>query len=384
MGRAVGVDPGTMFFQTAEMKGGDEISFQEIRNAFIELDETEESTEALSQNNWKYIHDESEGKYYVLGEDALKMAKMFPGKLELRRPMKDGVLNKGEGKKMLVLSDIIERSLGRPTDELDIVTTCVSSPSVDGSSDSSFHRSRLQGMFSNAGWDVKVIEEAHAVILSENPTMQEEDGSVSKYSGMGISFGAGRVNCVLAYKGKAIIGMSAARSGDWIDNKVAEATDAPISQIIGAKEKRLDFSNLDYEDDVIIALDVYYGEMIKFIFSHFASKFKEVKSEFPGDIEIVVAGGTSMPKGFIQKIEQVISGLNLPFVVKEIRRAKDPRTCVARGCMTHAIVSQRKKAKELEDAKKAPKKVEEPKSEEPKQVSAAEAKKNIDDLADLG
>ena len=116
--RAVGIDPGTMFFQTAEMKGGDEISFQEIRNAFIELDETEESTEALSQNNWKYIHDESEGKYYVLGEDALKMAKMFPGKLELRRPMKDGVLNKGEGKKMLVLSDIIERSLGRPTDEL--------------------------------------------------------------------------------------------------------------------------------------------------------------------------------------------------------------------------------------------------------------------------
>ena len=383
MGRAIGCDPGTMFFQTAEIKGDSEIAFQEIRNAFIELDVTEEASEALSQNNWKYIHDEAEGKYYVLGEDALKMAKMFPGKLELRRPMKDGVLNKGEGKKMLVLSDIIERSLGKPTDELDIVTTCVSSPSVDGSSDSAFHRSRLQGMFSNAGWDVKVIEEAHAVILSENPTMQEEDGSEAKYSGMGISFGAGRVNCVLAYKGKAIIGMSAARSGDWIDNKVAEATDAPISQIIGAKEKRLDFNNLDFEDDVIIALDVYYGEMIKFIFNNFAAKFKEVKSEFPGDIEIVVAGGTSMPKGFIQKIEQVISGLNLPFEIKEIRRAKDPRTCVARGCMTHAIISQRRKAKELEEAKNKPvEKAPEPKKEEEK-VSVADAKKNIDELADL-
>lgn len=382
MARAIGVDPGTMFFQTAEIKGSDEVAFQEIRNAFIELDVTEESSEALTQNNWKYIHDESEGKYYVLGEDALKMAKMFPGKLELRRPMKDGVLNKGEGKKMIVLSDIIERSLGKPTDELDIVTTCVSSPSVDGSSDSSYHRSRLQGMFSNAGWDVKVIEEAHAVILSENPTMQEEDGSEAKYSGMGISFGAGRVNCVLAYKGKSIIGMSAARSGDWIDTKVAEATDAPISQIIGAKEKKLDFNDLDYEDDVIMALDVYYGEMIKFIFSHFAAKFKEVKSEFPGSIEIVVAGGTSMPKGFIQKIEQVISTLKLPFEIKEIRRAKDPRTCVARGCMTHAIVSQRKKAKELEEEKKKPEPKKEPEKKEEK-VSVEDAKKNIDDLADL-
>jgi len=382
MSRAIGVDPGTMFFQTAEIKGDSEISFQEIRNAFVELDVTDEASEALSQNNWKYIHDEAENKYYVLGEDALKMAKMFPGKLELRRPMKDGVLNKGESKKMLILSDIIERSLGKPSGDLDVVTTCVSSASVDGSSDSAFHRSRLQGMFSNAGWDVRVIEEAHAVILSENPTMQEEDGTESKYSGMGISFGAGRVNCVLAYKGKSVIGMSAARSGDWIDTKVEDATDEPISQIIGAKEKKLDFNKLDYEDDVIIALDVYYGEMIKFIFNQFAAKFKEVKSEFPGAIEIVIAGGTSMPKGFIAKVEQVIASLSLPFEIKEIRRAKDPRTCVARGCMTHAIISQRKKAKDFENEKKKPVK-KEVNNDKQEKVSLADAQKNIDDLEGL-
>ena len=34
--------------------------------SFIELDVTNEASEALSQNNWKYIHDQAENKYYVL------------------------------------------------------------------------------------------------------------------------------------------------------------------------------------------------------------------------------------------------------------------------------------------------------------------------------
>lgn len=380
MPRAIGCDVGTMFFQTAEAKEDNEISYQTIRNAFIELDASEETEEALANNNWQYIFDESEKKYYILGEDSLKMAKMFPGKIELRRPLKDGVLNKGENKKMLVLANMVERSLGPSNHEADTVTICVSSKSLDSSSDSSFHKNRLQGIFTSAGWsNVNVIEEGHAVILSECPTMIEEDGSESKYSGLGISMGAGRCNFVLSYKGKQIVGGSVACSGDWIDQKTAEATDSPISQVISAKEKKLDFRNIDMEDDVIFALDIYYGEMLKKVFNAFAKEFKDVKSQFPGAIEIVVAGGTSMPSGMIEKIEKIISDLNVPFEVKNIRRAEDPRACVVRGCMTHAIVSQRKKMKELENSKK-----EEPvkKFEKEKPV---DTKKNVDDLeAELG
>jgi len=351
MARACSCDPGTMFFQVAELDENNKISLKCIRNAFIELDASEETEEALSRNDWQYIYDESEKKYYIIGEDALKMAKMFPGKVEIRRPMQDGVLNKGEEKKMMVLNDIVEKALGRSNDPLDTVTTCVSSQSVDGSSDSAFHKARLQGMFKRLNWNVNVIEEAHAVILAENPKMKEEDGNESPFSGLGLSFGSGRSNAVLCYKGKQILGMSVARGGDSIDKKVAEATDAPISHVISKKEKKLDFDNLDYDDDVIFALDTYYEDMIRFVFSHFSKKFKEVKSEFPGAVEIVIAGGTSMPKGFVGKVERVINDMKLPFDVKEVRRAKDPRNCVAVGCLN--MLLYHKKDKRRQETKKS-------------------------------
>jgi hypothetical protein len=213
---------------------------------------------------------------------------------------------------------------------------------VDGSMDSTFHKARLTGLFQRLGWNVKVIEEGLAVVLSERPVMIENDGSESPYSGIGISFGAGRCNAVLAYKGLKIIGLSCARGGDWIDQKVSEQTDTPVSQVISKKEKQLDFTNIDYEDDVIFALDAYYGAMIEFVFSHFAKKFAAVKSQFEGSLDIVVAGGSSMPKGFCKKLEEVIRRMDLPFKIKEIRHSADPRNSVVKGCLTQASITKKK------------------------------------------
>jgi hypothetical protein len=148
--------------------------------------------------------------------------------------MADGVLNKNEDKKLVVLAELIRASIGQAPDENSWVCTCVSSESVDNSADSTFHRNRLTALFTRLGWKVKIIEEAHAVILSERPTIIEEDGTVVPYSGIGVSFGAGRANCLLAYKGLPVIGMSVARSGDWIDTQVAEQTGTAISQIISS------------------------------------------------------------------------------------------------------------------------------------------------------
>lgn len=339
--RAVGVDPGTMFFQVAEMEDKT-ISYKSIRNAFIELPETDDIQDILSTNGWKYVKDEN--KYYVIGEDSLRVAKMFPT-LELRRPLQDGVLNKGEEKKLIVLNEIIQSSLGKASDDKSVVCICVSSQSVDGSQDSTMHKARLQGMFKRLGWNVKVIEEGLAVILAEKPTMKELDGTESLYSGIGISFGAGRTNCVLAYKGLQVIGMSVARSGDWIDKKVAEATDTPISQVTSIKERKLNFEELDDTDDVIFALDTFHGSQIEYVFSHFAKKFMEVKSQFEVPLDVVIAGGTSSPKGFCTKVGEVLKGLSLPFKVKSVRHSADPRNSVVKGCLAQAIVTQKKLVK---------------------------------------
>ena len=94
--RAVSCDCGTMFFQVAENDADGNLNLKEIRNAFVELEASEDIEQVLEQNDWQYI---SDGKhYYVLGEDSIRVARMFPGKVELRRPMQGGVLNKGEEK----------------------------------------------------------------------------------------------------------------------------------------------------------------------------------------------------------------------------------------------------------------------------------------------
>ena len=351
MSRAISCDCGTMFFQVAERQSDNTVKHQVVRNAFVEIAAMDDIEEILKRNNWNYIKDDSH--YYVIGEDALKVAKMFPGKVILRRPLQDGVLNRGEDKKLLVLDKMIESTIGHAPDDKSVVTTCVSSPSVDGSQDSEFHKKRLEALFKSKGWNVRIIEEGHAVILSERPTVIENGVEVA-YSGLGISFGAGKANCVLSYKGIQVVGMSVSRSGDWVDQQTAMDTVGKdnISLVTSYKENKLDFNNIDQDNDIAFALDAYYSEMIRYVFSLFGKKFQEVKSQFDAPLDIVIAGGTSMPKGFIDKVKEVISKMELPFKIKEVRHAKDPRNSVVEGCLAHAIASQKK----LEKENKAPEK----------------------------
>ena len=344
MARALGCDVGTMFFQVAE-KDGEDLSFKVVRNAFVELPASEDAEDILSRNGWQYVKDGN--SYYVIGDDAMQVANIFPGKAEVRRPLQDGVLNKNEDKKLLVLAEIIRQAVGEGDGENSWVCTCVSSASVDGSADSVFHRQRLEALFKRLGWNVKILEEGHAVILAERPVVVE-DGKEIAYSGIGVSFGAGRANCVLAYRGLPVIGMSVARSGDWVDKMVSEQTGVPLAQVVATKEKKLDFENIDFDDDVQFALDAYYDQLIRYVFTHFGKKFSSEKSQFNAPLDIVVAGGTSMPNGFTKKVEKVVKGLDLPFEIKEVRGATSPRTAVVEGLYASAVVAQKKAAKQSE------------------------------------
>jgi hypothetical protein len=329
-----------MFFQTAENNIDGTLTLKEIRNAFVELEKNEDTEQALEQNNWQYVSDDK--YYYIIGEDSLRVARIFPGKVELRRPMQGGVLNKGEEKKMLVMAKMIESSIGKAPDDTSLVCTCISSDPVDDAVDNIFHKARLVGMFQRLGWNVKVIEEGHAVVLAEKPVIEEKDGTKVPFSGIGVSFGAGKSNCVLVYRGLPVVGMSVSRSGDWIDKQVSDHTDKPLSQIIHIKETKLDFDNIDYDDDIIFALDAYHSNMIEYVFKNFAKKFSSVKSEFEAPLDIVIAGGTSMPRGFSKKAESIIRNLSLPFKIKNVIQSKDPRNAVVKGLLTAAIISQKK------------------------------------------
>jgi hypothetical protein len=338
--RIVGFDIGTMFCQMSEVSEGDDINVKIIRNAFVEMVEAEDVEEVLKRNNWQYVKDAD--KFYVIGEDSMQVARMFPGKVDIRRPLQHGVLNKDEPKKMLVLSEIIKSTLGEAPTEDSVLCTCISSECVDGGHDNTFHKARLRSMFTRFGWKVKIIEEGLAVILNERPTFTDSDGNEVPYSGLGCSWGAGKVNCVLAYKGLQIIGMSVQRSGDWIDEQVSGQTGVPISQVISKKEKDLDFNDIDYDDDVLFALDAYYEAAIKYVMKHLARKFSEVKSQFDAPLQMILAGGTSMPKGFDKKVERTVRNMDLPFEIASVHRAEMPRNSVTQGLLTQATITYNK------------------------------------------
>ena len=338
--KIVSVDCGTMFFQTATRGEGDKLVIKTTRNAFVEVADIDDIEETLKQNGWQYVKDGEH--YYVIGEDSLRVAKMFPGQVELRRPMQEGVLNKDEDKKMLVMAEIIESSIGKATGKDDVVCTCISSEAVDDSTTSTFHKARLEAMFSRLGYNVVIIEEGLAVVFAENPKVTEKDGKTFNFSGCGISWGAGKINCVLAYKGMPVIGLSSKNSGDWIDKTVSSETGKPLSQVTSLKENELDLTKDNYDDEVLFALTACYRAMITNVIKKFAKKFMEVKSEFDAPINFVVAGGTSMPKGFCKIFEEVVKGIEIPFEIGTVTRSPDPRNSVVKGCLRRAIIAHKR------------------------------------------
>jgi len=345
MNRIVACDPGTMFFQFAEKNKNGKIDIKTIRNCFVELESSDDNEEILNQNNWQYVRDGK--KYFVFGSDAMQISMMFP-KTILRRPMQNGVLNKGENKKMLVIAKMIESYLGEKSlDGENLVCFCVSGECIDNKNiDNIFHQARMEGIFKNLGWKTKVISEGMAVVLNMRPVLIEKDGTEAPYSGIGISFGSGRTNISLAFKGMPILSKSLEIGGDWIDKKVSEQTDFPQSIITNIKETKLDFNNIDYDNDAIFALTSYYSYLIKYVFNKFAEEFQKVKSQFETPIDICLAGGTSCPPGFRDKVEEVVRELDLPFKIKDIIQSKDPRNSVVKGLLTQAIITQKKLEKE--------------------------------------
>ncbi len=351
MSRAIGFDPGTMFFQVAEKNNKGEIEFKSMRNSFVELQDydSQDIEEILKQNDWQYVFD---GKnYFVIGEDSLKCSLIFPN-IELRRPMQDGVLNKGEDKKMLVMAKIIESLIGKQeVEDGSLVCFCTSGRSIDNDVDDKFHRARITGMLERLGFQTKRIDEGLSVVLAERPIMTGENGEEVPYTGIGISFGSGKVNAVLAYKGLPIISISSTRSGDYIDKMVAENTDSSLSKITRIKETKLDFSKIDQllDDDIIFALNIYYQNLIEYSFKNLAKEFKKIKSDFSGPIDICVAGGTASPPGFRDKVESVVEELDLPFEIRSVRISGDPKNSVVKGLLTQAIITHKKMKKDKLD-----------------------------------
>lgn len=354
---AAGLDIGTMFLQSARDGEDGKILYNTVRDCYREIDADQEFEDTLKAQGSHYVKDDS--KLYVLGNDAYLQAGMAEFGSEqhgggeiLRRPMKDGILNPDCPKMALTILRELERAclekdLG-PARPGEILYFSIPANPVDSDINNLFHSRMAEQYLRSIGFDARPLGEGLAVVFAENPKMHTPEGDI-QFTGIGISFGAGQANFCLAERGIPLDEFSIARSGDWIDKNVSKMVGQPVTKVLRTKERKLDFGNIDPNDEILLALECYYEELIQYIFSRFSKRFQGNKGSIDHPIDIVLSGGTASPPGFDQKVRDVIAKMKLPFEVYEVRRSKDMLKTVATGCYLRAKQAARKAEKEKKD-----------------------------------
>lgn len=90
-------------------------------------------------------------------------------------------------------------------------------------------------------------------------------------------------------------------------------------------------------EEQAVVLD--YRNLIEYVLSNLAERLRPAHDvpSFTHSVEIVVAGGTSLVGGFVEVFAEELKQVDFPLKVSGIRRAEDPLTRVARGCLIAAV-----------------------------------------------
>ena len=149
--------------------------------------------------------------------------------------------------------------------------------------------------------------------------------------------GAGMINIGLCYRGLEVFSFSVARAGDWVDQQVAKSRG--IAESDAASEKESDgLDLLAPKDDVQEAITIFYKAMLEYSIGHIAAAMerhrRDIKIKEP--LNFVVAGGTTMPKGFLRLLAEALKEHPLPIPVGKVWQAKNPVLAVCRGCLKAA------------------------------------------------
>lgn len=341
-----------MFLVTCRDDQDGKIQYNTVRDCYRVIDYDEEFEDTLKSQGAAYVRDKD--KLYVLGSSAYVQAGMAEfgagqtGSTEeiLQRPMKDGILNPDSPKMaMTIMRELvklcIEKDIG-PARSGEVLYFSIPADPVDSSINNKFHTMMLKRYLEGLGYDAHPLSEALAVIFAENPKMHTPEGEVP-FTGIGVSCGAGQVNFCLAERGLPLDEFSVARSGDWIDSNAARMTGQPKTKVLRVKERKLDFTKIDENDEIQLALECYYEELVNYVFGIFRKRFENNKGSIDHPIEVILSGGTASPPGFEKKVERMLAKMDLPFEIKQVRKAKDMLRTVAKGAYLRAKQAAKKK-----------------------------------------
>ena len=330
---AKGLDCGTSFYIAAT-----EDTVKKQRNAFLTVDgEVKQVKLMLKRQRIPFV--EKAGKVHIVGQHAFNYAQIFSTS-ELKRPMKSGLLNPTEKDALPVLNAIIGELLGEAKDG-ETCVYCIPSKPIDVQREVSYHEDVLRTIIEQYGYSVKKIEEAVAIGY---------EGLVdTQLTGVAISMGAGMCNIAVMYQGMTALSFSVSRGGDWIDENVSMDTGVSRAKVTSIKENSntLDLSSANYQNiyeedtdeaNVLIAIRSYYGALVNYLLTNLKVQFEGVENvpNFPEAVPIVIGGGTSLVKGFLDVFNEQFDQNDFPIPISEIIHIEDAHTAVARGCLSEA------------------------------------------------
>ena len=330
---AKGLDCGTSFYIAAT-----EDKIKKQRNAFLTVDgEVSQVKRMLKRQGIPFV--EKGNKIHLVGQHAFNYAQIF-STAELKRPMKSGLLNPTEKDSLPVLNAIIGELLGDAKDK-ETCVYCVPSKPIDVEREVSYHEDVLRTIIEQYGYNVKKIEESVALGY---------EGLVdTQLTGIAISMGAGMCNIAVMYQGMTALSFSVSRGGDWVDDNVSMDTGVSKAKVTNIKESSdtLNLSKGVYQDiyeegtdeaNVLIAIRSYYGALVNYLLTNLKVQFEGVENvpNFPDAVPIVIGGGTSLVKGFLDVFNEQFDQNEFPIPVSEIILIEDAHTAVARGCLSEA------------------------------------------------
>lgn len=337
---AKAIDIGTCFLVGAELKNGKEV-FTTERDAFFAMPNEDFAEDMLSKAGAFYII--KGDQIYVVGEDALKFSMVTGNQKDYRRPMAKGVLNPGEEEAISMMEVLIEAVVGKPNYPAEVITATIPALPVDADFDVTYHRTVIERFLRRLGYEVRCINEALAIIYAENPTVVIGE-EVLPFTGIGISLGAGMINIATAWRAKKLLEFSIGRCGDWLDQQVAKVRSVPVTKAQSHKEKYLNFERIDPTDQLLVAFEIYYEDLIRYLLERFKEQLRKAQTTIDEPVEIVIAGGTAKPPGFIEKFRQILRQANLPIPIRAVRLAKDPLKSVAAGSLIVSLSEEKKRA----------------------------------------
>lgn len=331
---SVGLDIGTMYICLAR---SDSDKIKITRNVFLPLSKDEVTISELTDIS--YVED-NEGNLFIIGQDAFTFSNIFGQKIS--RPMERGLISPKEIAAIDVLTLMLKDLFGNIKDQEVYCSYSIPAESIDEGRSVTYHEKVFARILSTLGVNYTAVNEGAAIVYSEC--------SKEKFSGVGISLGAGMCNTCIMFRGIEALKFATSRSGDWIDKNVAESLDMIPNRVTSVKEKSLDLEGdfLNEESKkkrrILEALHYYYEALIRYTIKKIIKEFTEkVDIEIEESIPLIISGGTSIPNGFLNLFKDILSGYELPFEISEIRQARNPLTCVSSGLLIKTIADVRGK-----------------------------------------